>query len=165
MDRKGGPTLTETEFALRADGLKGRLYRTALLYLGGEAHAVDAVDECVYRGLRACKKLRQPEFFDTWLTRILINVCNAELRRRKREVPMAELPETAREEFDALPLKDAVGRLPEALRAVIVLRYFTGLTLAATAAALDIPQGTVVTRQRKALALLRLELTDEEVGA
>ena len=49
---------------------------------------------------------------------------------------------------------------------VIILRYFDGLTLAQTAETLQIPQGTVATRQRKALSLLRLELTDsEEVGA
>lgn len=157
--------MTESRYAQRADALKGRLYRTACLYLGGEARAVDAVDEAVYKGLRACGKLRQEEYFETWLTRILINVCNAELRRHKRELSFAELPETAVEEFDALPLRDAVARLPKDLKAVIILRYFTGLTLAETARALDIPQGTAATRQRKALALLRIELTDEEVGA
>ena len=45
---------------------------------------------------------------------------------------------------------------------MVILRYFTGLTLAETAQALDIPQGTVVTRQRRALALLKLELSDTE---
>ena len=75
---------------------------------------------------------------------------------------MEELPETAREQFDALPLKEAVARLPKQLRAVVILRYFTGLTLAETAQALDIPQGPVSTRQRKALQLLKLELTDKE---
>ena len=78
---------------------------------------------------------------------------------------MAQLPETAQESFDALPLRDAVGRLPRALKDVIILRYFTGLTLAETARTLDLPQGTVVTRQRKALQLLRLELTDGEEAA
>ena len=45
---------------------------------------------------------------------------------------------------------------------MIVLRYFTGLTLEETAAALDLPRGTVSTRQRKALALLKLDLTEKE---
>ena len=157
--------MTEQEYIQRAEALKPRLYRAALLYLGGEAPAVDAVDEAVYKGLLHYKKLRQPEFFDTWLTRILINACNAELRRHRREIAMAELPETAQEAFDALPLRDAVGRLPRELKEVIILRYFTGLTLAETARTLDIPQGTVVTRQRKALQLLRLELTDGEEAA
>ena len=62
------------------------------------------------------------------MTRILINACNAELRRRKRELAVAELPETAAEAFDALPLRDAVERLPRELRAVVVLRYFSGPT-------------------------------------
>lgn len=52
-------------------------------------------------------------------------------------------------------------RLPEPLRAVVILRYFTGYTQAETAAALEIPQGTVATRQRRALELLRLDLGEE----
>ena len=157
--------MTQQEYAVRADALKGKLYGMAFLYLGSPSLAVDAVDEAVYLGLRACHKLREETFFDTWLTRILINACNAELRRHKREVSMAELPETTQESFDALPLRDVVGRLPRELKDVIILRYFTGLTLAETARTLDLPQGTVVTRQRKALRLLRLELTDGEEAA
>ena len=152
--------MTDLELAQRAEEMKGRLYRTALLYLGGEAAALDAVDEAVYRAFLSHRKLRRPEHFNTWITRILINVCNDELRRRKREPAMAELPETAAEQFDALPLRDAVERLPRELRAVVVLRYFSGYTLAETAEALGLPPGTVSSRQRKALALLRLELDD-----
>ena len=150
------------EFIRKAESVKKRLYRTALLYLGSESMALDAVDEAVYKGFCAYKKLRQEEFFDTWMTRILINVCNTELRRRKKEIAVEELPETAAEEFDALPLKEAVARLPKDLRAVVVLRYFTGLTVAETAEALNIPQGTAASRQRRALELLKLELTEKE---
>lgn len=154
--------MTEQEYIQHAEALKGRLYRAAVLTLDSESAAVDAVDEAVYKGFRAYKKLRQPEFFDTWLTRILINVCNTELRRRRRELSMAELPDTAQEQFDALPLKEAIRRLPKELREVIILRYFTGLTLEETARALDIPRGTVSSRQKKALGLLRLDLTDDQ---
>lgn len=154
--------MTEQDYIRRAEALKERLYRTAALYLGSASAAVDAVDEAVYKGFCAYKKLRQPEFFDTWLTRILINVCASELRRRRRELCVEEIPETAQEQFDALPLKEALRRLPKALREVIVLRYFTGLTLEETAQALDIPRGTVSSRQKRALALLRLELTDNQ---
>ncbi len=153
--------MEELEFARRSEELKVRLYRTARLYLGSETAAVDAVDEAVYRGFLARKRLRNPEFFTTWLTRILINVCNQELRRRKRELAVDTFPETAVEQFDALPLRDAVERLPDELRAVIVLRFFTGLTLAQTAQTLEVPLGTVSTRQRKGLSLLRLELKED----
>ena len=155
--------MDKEEFAARTEAVRQRLYRTAYLYLGSEADALEAVDEAVYQALRALKKLREPEHFETWLTRILLNECHRELRRRKRVAGENALPDTAGPDaYDALPLKEAVRRLPEELRAVVILRFFTGYTQAETAAALDIPQGTVATRQRRALALLRLELGEEE---
>ena len=154
--------MTELDYLERAEALRGRLYAAAVLTLGSESAAVDAVDEAVYKGYRSHRSLRQPAYFDTWLTRILINVCRDELRRRSRELAVEEIPETAQEQFDALPLQEAVRRLPAALRDVIVLRYFTGLTLEETARVLGIPRGTVSTRQRRALDLLRLDLTGEE---
>ena len=150
------------EFTQRVQAIRGRLYRAAYLYLGNEADALEAVDEAVYQALRGLKKLREPAFFETWLTRILINECNEELRRRRRFTHVEELPETAAPEaFDHLPLKEAIQRLPEELRSVIVLRYFAGYTQSETAQALGIPQGTAATRQRRALELLRLELGEE----
>lgn len=154
--------LTELDYLERAEALRGKLYGIALLTLGGEAAAIDAVDEAVYKGYRNYRKVRQPQYFETWLIRILINVCRDELRRRKRELAVETLPETARDAYDALPLKEAIRRLPEPLRDVIILRYFTGLTLEETASTLSIPRGTVATRQRKALSLLKLDLMAEE---
>ena len=154
--------MDKNEFVTRTEQIKTRLYRTAFLYLGSENMALDAVDESIYRGLLSLKKLRQPEYFETWITRILINECKKELRRRKREQPLDTIPETAEEMFDSLPLKEALSRLPQELKEIIILRYFTGFTLAETARSLEIPQGTVVTRQRRALSLLKLELSEEE---
>lgn len=134
--------MNEQQYADAAQEAKARLYRTARLYLGSGSAALDAVDEAIYKGFLSCKKLRQPEHLVTWLTRILINVCNDALRRRGRVT--------------------AVERLPRQLRAVVVLRYFSGYTLAETAEILGLPPGTVSTRQRKALNLLRLELSEEE---
>ena len=150
------------EFARRVQEMRGRFYRTAYLYLGNESDAMEAVDEAVYQALRGLKKLRQPQYFETWLTRILINECKKELRRRKRFVSGEGLSETASPEMlDHLPLQEAIRQLPEELRSVIVLRCFAGYTQAETALTLDIPQGTVATRQRRALELLRLELGEE----
>ena len=154
--------MTELEYLERAEEARGKLYRAALLTLGSETAVVDAVDEAVYKGYLSYRKLREPKYLETWLVRILLNVCRDELRRRKRELAVEELPETAGEAFDALPLKEAIRRLPAQLRDVIILRYFTGLTMEETAAALELPRGTVSTRQRKALELLKLDLTDEE---
>ena len=154
--------MKEEAYLHHAEAMRGKLYGIAWMTLGSESAAVDAVDEAVYKGYRSCKKLREPQYFATWLIRILINVCRDELRRRKCELAVETLPESAAEQYDALPLKEAIRSLPPELRDVIILRYFTGLTLEETAEALSIPRGTVSTRQRKALSLLKLELTVEE---
>lgn len=153
--------MDENEFADKIEIIRGSLYRTAYLYLGGEAAALDAVDEAVYKALVSLKKLRQAKYFDTWITRILINECNNELRRRKREITVESLPEKAIEQFDSLPLKDAVQRLPKELKEPVILRYFAGCTTEETARVLKLKQGTAASRLRRALKLLRLELSEE----
>lgn len=155
--------MTNKEFAERITAIRLKLYKTAFLYLGNETAAVDALDEAVYKALKNIRRLRQEEYFDTWITRILINECHNEYRRQKRFLPMDELTEAGAEDYDSLPLRDAVRRLPVELKEVVILRYFAGYTLAETAEALKIPAGTAATRQRRALALLKLEL-DEQGG-
>jgi RNA polymerase sigma-70 factor (ECF subfamily) len=150
--------LPEEKFITEFDSLKGQLYRFAYLYLRNEASALEAVDETVFLAYKNIRKLRQPEFFKTWITRILINVCKKELKHAKKVAPLEELPELIHEDYDTLPLRDAITKLPEELRVIINLRYFNNYTLVETAQILKLPQGTVATRQRKALALLRLEL-------
>lgn len=153
--------MNQETYAAKVTDIRGKLYKTAILYLGSEAMAMDALDEAVYRGLCGCGKLRQEAFFDTWMMRILINECHNELRRQKRLYPLEELTETAAETYDCLPLKEAIARLPRELKEIVILRYFGGYTLMETAALLKIPQGTAATRQRRALKLLRLELSEE----
>lgn len=155
--------MTNELFTQRVEAAKEKLYKTAMLYMGSHMDAMDVLDEAIYKAWCAKNKLRQEMYFDTWITRILINECHNELRRQKRMCPIDELPETAAESYDHLPLKEAIGRLPKELKDVIILRYFSGFTLAETAQMLKIPQGTAASRQRKALQLLRLEL-DEEVS-
>lgn len=83
--------MNNEEYAARVEEIRGRLYKTAFLYLGSESQALDAVDEAVYKGLCNHKKLRQPEYFVTWMTRILINECHNEQRRQHRLRPLEEV--------------------------------------------------------------------------
>lgn len=148
-------------FTKEIERVRTKLYKTALLYFGNETTALDVVDETVYKALCGYKRLRQKEFFDTWITKILLNECHKEYRRQQRFRLVEELPETAAEEYDVLPLREAIRKLPKDLKDVVILRYFSGYTLVETAKALNIPQGTAATRQRKALKLLKLELSEE----
>lgn len=157
--------MTNDDFAGRIEQIRLKLYKTALLYLGDETAAMDALDEAVYKALKNIRKLRQPEYFDTWITRILINECHNENKRRNRWKPLEESPELSVEDYDSLPLREAIQKLPQELKEIVILRYFAGYTLAETSETLQIPQGTAATRQRRALKLLRLELeTEKEVS-
>jgi len=154
--------VSNEEFAQHVESIRDKLYKTAMLYMGSHSQAVDVLDEAIYKALCGHKRLKSEEYFDTWITRILINECYNEMRRHKKLYPMEAIEETATaQEFDSLPLKEAVRHLPKDLKDIIILRYFSGFTLAETAGMLNIPQGTAATRQRKALKLLRLELEEE----
>ena len=153
--------ISEDKFITEIDSIKHRLYRIAYIYLKSEAEALEAVDETIFRAYKNLRQLKHSEYFKTWTTSILINVCRKELRRLRKNDRQAEIPVREQVDFDSLPLKDAIDRLPEELQIIINLRYFNGYTLAETAGILKLPQGTVATRQRKALSLLRLELEVE----
>jgi RNA polymerase sigma-70 factor (ECF subfamily) len=126
--------------------------------------------------LRLFEKRRQYEpkgRFSTWLWRIALNVCYDELRRRERrreflreedhdqdaelEEPAAEGPgpdARAAELEEGELVRQALLRLPETSRTVLVLRHYEGLKLARIAEVLEIPEGTVNSRMAEALARL-----------
>lgn len=140
---------------------KEMLYRVAFGYLHDETKALDAVDEAVYQGYAHRHDLREPKYLKTWLVRILINECLKIIRNGKRELNMDVLPEDIQNSGeDLIHLKIAISNLPEDLRKVIILRYFGGFTISKTAEILGIPEGTVSTRSRKALEILRVEISD-----
>lgn len=148
-------------FFQRIESLRGKMYRIAYPYFNSESMAVDAVDEAIYKGYLKKRQLREENFFETWMVRILLNICNSKYKKYKRMVGIEEISEMASpEDLDNLSLKDAIQKLPEKYREVVVLKYFCGYGVAEMAALLDTPQGTVATRLKKSLALLRLELTE-----
>lgn len=52
---------------------KEYLYRTAWLSMKNEEKALDVVGECILRGFRFIHTLKNPGYFKTWITRILLN--------------------------------------------------------------------------------------------
>ena len=141
--------MDQQEFADRTEAIKTRLYRTAYLYLGSEADALEAVDETVYRALRRLKQLQTQALFETWITRILINTCQDELRRRRRFHPGGAdaLPDTAGPDaYEHLPLKEKMNRfekmlLEEALR--------SNKSMTAAAASLGIERSLLYKKLKK----------------
>ena len=152
--------ISKRDYVTQMEIYKKSLYRVAYSYMNDKTLALDALDEALYKGYINRGKLKKEECFKTWLTRIVVNECLQLLRRKKREVLIDRIPEEAVEAFDTLPVREALGKLSQDLASIIYLRFFGGYTLAETAAILKVPQGTVATRERKALALLKLELSE-----
>jgi RNA polymerase sigma-70 factor (ECF subfamily) len=110
--------------------------------------------------------------FSTWLWRVALNVCHAEWRRKREfgeppqagSLPPASMPEAhgplarALSAERAAAVSRALGRLPEGLRAVVVLREYQGLKFREIAEVLDIAEGTAKWRMAEALDQLAREL-------
>jgi RNA polymerase sigma-70 factor, ECF subfamily len=148
------------------------LYRTARAILRDDAEAEDAVQEAYIRAYRGLEGFRGESKLSTWLVRIVANEALMRRRRRARSaevIPMdtGEQPETAEMANDASPeletlrgqmrelLEARIDRLPDAYRAVFVLRALEEMSVEETAAALGIPGPTVRTRYFRARSLLR----------
>ncbi len=128
--------------------------------------AEDAAQETFIRAWLDLGSFRPQALLRNWLYRIAINAAIDMLRKEKRILPgdMEDFhlkdpqpgPETLflREERTALVQK-AILSLPDASRAVLVLREYEGLSYHEIADALDIPVGTVMSRLNYARSLLK----------
>ena len=149
------------EFAQRVEAMQGALYRVAYGLLLNRADCADAVQEALLRAWEKRGSLRETAYFETWLTRILINECYGMLRRRRAALPLDGLPEPAAPPDADPALHDAIARLDRKLRLPVVLHYMEGYGVDDIARMLRVPSGTIKTRLARARALLRLQLTDE----
>ena len=129
--------------------MQNRMYRVACAYLRGEHDRLDAVSQAILRAWEKHGGLRQPQYFDTWLIRILIRECIAIQRRQARVIPMDTLPDMPAPESPAdtpLALREALSRLPEKLRVVLALYYMEGFNVAEISRILRISTGAVCSR-------------------
>ena len=136
--------------------MERRLYRIAQAILWREADCLDAVQEAVFRGWMKKGSLREAGQLEVWLTRILVNECRDMLRRRKRE-PLAlvtDIPESD-SLCEDLHLRQALRRLPEKYRLLLVLHHLEGYSVEEVSMMLGIPKKLVVSRLHQARRALR----------
>ena len=138
------------------------VYRLALCRMQSVQDAEDVYQEVFLRLLHQDAAAWDGEHLRAWLLRCTVNRC-CDLHRFRLRRPVLALEELPELEADAgsaaAELWEAVARLPDKLRWVILLRYFSDYTLEETARALNLPRSTVHARQKKALELLKLDLT------
>ena len=152
----------EKSFVALCSVMKTKLYRTAKGILGNEQLALDAVSEAVFRAYKGIKKLRQPQYAQTWFIRILLNVSNDYYRRQKHEIITETVPEGVYfDNHSELNFSQMIESLQSDLRQIISLKYYSDFSLIEISEILNIPEGTVKSRLNRALNLLRLEVLDE----
>ena len=137
------------------------LYRVARGQLIIEADQQDAVQEAIRRSWEKRSSLKNERYLQTWVIRILLNVCHDIQRHSKREIPVEELPDRPLEATDSIDLRDALFRLTEKERVSVILHYIAGYDVKHVAEILRIPVGSVKTRLMRARAHLRDILNEE----
>jgi RNA polymerase sigma-70 factor (ECF subfamily) len=144
-------------------------YRLATFMLHDRPAAEDAVQEAALLAWDRRRTLRDSAAADGWFTRIVVNVCRDELRRRARRpvVTPIDLDTEASVRVSRGPTADrpelepALGRLTPDEQALLALRFGRELTVPEIAVQLQVPEGTVKSRLHTTLQHLRAALDAE----
>ena len=149
------------------DDLVGRvgdhLHSIARRILRDPYLAEDATQRALLDAWQNLPRLRDPDRFEAWTYRLLVNACNAEARRERRHRGNLRLlasdepvvPDVASRIAIQHQLDQAFRRLGVEHRTVVVLIHYVGLSSTETAAAMGTPVGTVRSRLHYALKYLR----------
>jgi RNA polymerase sigma-70 factor (ECF subfamily) len=144
---------------------QGPLINMAWRYCRDRGRAEEMAQEAFIRAWRGLAQWRREGSFSTWLFALAANVYRSELKRFPVEtLPLDSAPEPSRpasqhRELEARGrqevLRRAVLALPLRYREPVVLFYFHEMDLAAAAAAIGLPEGTLKARLSRARGLLR----------
>ena len=149
--------MTKERFADLVLESEKTLHRVSMSMLRNESDCEDAVQTAILTAYEKLPDLRHEEFFKTWLVRILINVCNKQLRYHSKHTELSEdilyeSSDTSRE------VRDAIEKLPPKIRQTVVLYYIEDFSVKEIKQILKVPEGTVKSRLSKGRELLRIEL-------
>jgi RNA polymerase sigma-70 factor (sigma-E family) len=164
---RAGPAVAGLEAVLEQQWLP--LIRLATVLADADA-ARDIVQDCYEAVWRLQPEVTDAEHFVAYLRKAVVNRSRSRLRRLRtlrRFVAQAQPPADAPPADHALlvaeqhrELIDRIDRLPTRQREVLVLRYYSGLSEAETAAVVGISIGTVKSASHRAIASLRRDMKD-----
>lgn len=140
------------------------LYKVAIAMTKNEDDALDCIQEAILQAYISIKDLRQDEYFKTWLIKILINKCNALLKKNKKilnlDVSITENDKV--EQSEKLELKDSINNLDSDLKIIVILYYYEDMSIKDISESLNIPQGTIKSRLSRARSKLKEMLSIAE---
>ena len=140
------------------------LYYTALSYVSKKEEALDAIQEASCKAFLSIGQLKNPEFFSTWLFKILIRECFKILKNRDQIIPYDEnellkrLDRIQNKEIESFHLSNALSNLESSYKTSIILFYYHDLPIKEISEIMDKPVGTVKTNLRRAKKKLKNDL-------
>jgi RNA polymerase sigma-70 factor (sigma-E family) len=163
----GGRATRDAEFTEFVQAASPSLLRAALVLLGTREDAEDALQVTLLRTYRRWPQARESP--QAYARAVLVNACRERWRHRDRH---PEISQDMNDLANVVSFAEAVDRryvlvrvlrqLPDIQREVLVCRYLLDATVAETATALDIAEGTVKSAASRGLDQLRQLLDDEE---
>jgi len=158
--------LDKNTFCILINEKKEGLYRMAYMHVKNSDDALEIVQEAIYKAYLSFEKLKDLKYFNTWITRIVINCSIDYIRKRKKLVFLEENISSWENNTDnkeeLIDLYNAVDKLKGNSKTIVILKYFEGLTINNIAEILDYPVSKVKNNLHKALKELRLELKEED---
>ncbi len=151
----------EEAFVMLMEICKDGMYRVAKGYFQSEVDVADAMAETVLTTYEKLGQLQKPQYFKTWLTRILINNCNRMLRERNRCNVMDSLPEEGMPDdaYANIEFYELLREFPDDCRMILLLYYGEQFTTREIADILDMNENTVRSKLRRTRAELKESLT------
>lgn len=138
------------------------MYRIAFTYVKNADDALDIVQDSAYKAIKNAKSVKQEEYIETWIYRIVMNCAVDFLKRNRKEMATERLEELHHMEttdkymdFDTIRALDVLN---EKERAVIILRFFEEKKLDEIAAVLGMNGNTVKSILYRSLQKLKMEL-------
>ena len=152
------------EFIEFATVTSPRLRRTAFLLCGDWHTAEDLAQATLVKMFSSWRRISRKDAADSYATRTLVNTYLADKRRKRvGEVltdTMPERPVQSQTPEVRLMVLNALATLPPKARAVVVLRYWSDLSVEQVATMLDCSTGNVKSQSARALDKLRILLAD-----
>ena len=138
-------------FAQLIQMYKKDMYRIAKSYLRNDEDIADVIQETILISFEKLPVLKNPDYFKTWLIRILINKCNDIIKAGKRYVSIENVPEEssndiAQANVEFMMLMDA---LDERYRTVLVLYYSEEFSVKEISKILDLTESAVKARLKR----------------
>lgn len=135
-----------------------RFLRFSVANLGDVERGRDAVHEAFVSAIRSVGDFRGQARLESWLWRILVNVCMAEKRRRVVPIEDSLLLPSVDDPPDWPEIREAIASLPERQRTILFLRHYADLDYEQIGAVLGIARGTVAATLNTAHTRLRAVL-------